>query len=101
MTTDTDATDKDSLTVERSGRRPPSEAAKWHMSRQAVDLSVPEVQRWTEAQCHEFLVEVRFGNRSNVSCLARAAGPPLSPRTGLPVPAARQAPARQTRPCPA
>ena len=68
MTTDTDATVKDSLSVERSGRRPPSEAAKWHMSRQAVDLSVPEVQRWTEAQCHEFLVEVRFGNRNNVSC---------------------------------
>jgi transposase-like protein len=38
------------------------------MSREAVDLSVPDIQGWTEAQCHEYLVEVRFGSRETVSC---------------------------------
>lgn len=52
----------------RWGRQNQSEAAKWHMSRAAVDLSVPEIQGWSEAQCHEFLAEVRFGSLETVSC---------------------------------
>lgn len=49
-------------------RRQAGESARWHMSRKAVSLSIPEVQSWTERQCHEFFVQVRFGSREAVSC---------------------------------
>ena len=45
-----------------------SGTAKWHMSREAVSLSVPELNNWTEKQCHDFLVQVRFGSMDTVSC---------------------------------
>lgn len=40
----------------------------WHMSRKAVSLSVPEVIQWSDRQCMEFLVEVRFGGWNTVRC---------------------------------
>lgn len=45
-----------------------SGTAKWHMSREAVSLSVPELLHWTDRQCLEFMVEVRFGSWDTVSC---------------------------------
>jgi len=45
-----------------------SATATWHMSREAVSLSVPELLNWTDKQCHEFLVELRFGSRDTVRC---------------------------------
>ena len=49
-------------------RRRRSGTAAWHMSMQAVDLSVPEVAAWTDRQCLDFLVEVRFGSWTTVGC---------------------------------
>jgi len=49
-------------------RRSRSGTANWHMSREAISLSVPELLNWTDKQCHEFLVELRFGTRDTVRC---------------------------------
>lgn len=54
--------------IKRRQARGPSGTAKWHMSREAVSLSLPEIVGWSDSQCHEFLVEVRFGSRDTVSC---------------------------------
>lgn len=43
-------------------------SAQWHMSRAAVNLSLPTVMSWTDAQCLDFLVEARFGSWDAVSC---------------------------------
>ena len=53
---------------ERKGRRHASDGAAWHMSRKAVDLSIRDVQHWSEEQCHEWMVEARFGSRETVCC---------------------------------
>jgi transposase-like protein len=58
-------------TADKAASRPKrrhSGTASWHMSRQAVSLSVPEIAQWTDRQCLEFLVEVRFGSWKTVSC---------------------------------
>ena len=52
----------------RVARRRPSEASRWHMSRQAVNLSLTEIQAMTEADCHEYFVKLHFGSRETVRC---------------------------------
>lgn len=49
-------------------KRRRSGTAEWHMSRSAVSLSVPEVLKWSDKQCLDFLVEARFGSWETVSC---------------------------------
>lgn len=41
-------------------RRSRSGTAAWHMSREAVTLSVTDVAQWDDKKCHEFMVEVRW-----------------------------------------
>lgn len=49
-------------------KRRRSGTAEWHMSREAVSLSVPQVFAWTDRECLNFLVEVRFGSWNTVGC---------------------------------
>ena len=49
-------------------RRRRSGTAEWHMSREAVSLSVSEVFAWTDWQCLDFMVEARFGGWDAVGC---------------------------------
>ncbi len=49
-------------------RRRRSGTAEWHMSREAVSLSVSEVFAWTDRQCLDFMVEARFGAWDAVGC---------------------------------
>ena len=49
-------------------RRYRSGTAGWHMSRESVSISITDVAQWTEKECHDFLVEVRFGSLNNVRC---------------------------------
>lgn len=49
-------------------RRRRSGTASWHMSREAVTLSVPNVAQWDDKKCHDFMVEVRWGSLNTVSC---------------------------------
>lgn len=51
----------------RLGRRR-SGTAEWHMSSKAVSVSVPDIVKWSDRECLEFLVEVRFGSWKTVSC---------------------------------
>lgn len=59
-------------TSSRAGTRHPSRGrqstASWHMSGESVSLAVPEVGKWTDKECLEFLVEVRFGSWNTVRC---------------------------------
>lgn len=45
-----------------------SGTANWHMSREPVSLSIPELNDWSDKECHDFLVQVRFGSMDTVSC---------------------------------
>ncbi len=56
--------------VSSSGKpkRRRSGTATWHMSRESVSLSVPEVLKWTERECIDFLVQTRFGGWETVGC---------------------------------
>lgn len=49
-------------------RRRRSGTATWHMSREAVTLSVPNVAQWDDKKCLDFMVEVRWGSLTTVSC---------------------------------
>ena len=49
-------------------KRRRSGTADWHMSREAVNLSVSQVFAWSERQCLDFLVESRFGSWDSVGC---------------------------------
>jgi hypothetical protein len=49
-------------------RRRQSDTSNWHMSRESVTISITDVAQWSEQQCHDFLVEVRFGSLDNVRC---------------------------------
>jgi len=42
--------------------------APWHLSREAVSISVKEVFGWTKQQCLDYLVQVRFGDWDSVDC---------------------------------
>ena len=45
-----------------------SGSAAWHMSREAVSLSIAEVLQATDRQCLDLLVQVRFGSWATVTC---------------------------------
>ena len=49
-------------------KRRRSGTATWHMSMDAVSVSIPEVARWTDRQCLDYLVQVRFGAWDTISC---------------------------------
>jgi len=49
-------------------KRGRSGTANWHMSRESVSISITDVAKWTEKECHDFLVDVRFGSLDNVRC---------------------------------
>lgn len=49
-------------------RRRRSGTARWHLSAEAVTLSVMEIADWTPDQCIEFLVKARFGSWDTVLC---------------------------------
>lgn len=49
-------------------RRKRQGTADWHLSRRAVDISLPEVLRWSEAKCMDFLIEARWGGRDTIRC---------------------------------
>ena len=49
-------------------KRHRSGTAGWHMSREAVSLSVPKVFAWTDRECLDFMVEARFGSWDSVGC---------------------------------
>lgn len=49
-------------------KRRRSGTADWHMSRTAVSVSVFDVVKWTDKECLNYLVEVRFGGWGTVSC---------------------------------
>lgn len=45
-----------------------SGSAAWHMSREAVSISIGEVLQATDRQCLNLLVQVRFGSWATVTC---------------------------------
>lgn len=49
-------------------KRRRSGTAAWHMSKQAVTLAGPEVVKWSDRECLDFLVQVRFGSMKTVCC---------------------------------
>ena len=49
-------------------RRKYSGSAKWHMSREAVSLSVTDVMKWSKYRCVSELVEARWGGWKSVQC---------------------------------
>ena len=49
-------------------KRRRSGTAAWHMSMDAVSVSIPEIARWTDKQCLDYLVQVRFGAWDTISC---------------------------------
>lgn len=49
-------------------KRRRSGTAKWHMSREAVDLPLDAVYKMDEKTCWEFFVETRFGSKDTVRC---------------------------------
>ncbi len=49
-------------------RRHQSEAAKWHMSSEAVSLSLVDVLQWSDRECLDFMVQARFGSWQSVKC---------------------------------
>ena len=61
-------TQSESTTTERGSRRLRSGSAAWHMSREAVSISIPEVLQSTDQQCLNVLVHVRFGSWETVTC---------------------------------
>jgi transposase-like protein len=60
----------ENLTTKDTARRPRrrSGCAKWHMSAEAVTVSVPDVILMTDRECLDFLVKVRFGDWASVGC---------------------------------
>jgi transposase-like protein len=49
-------------------RRRRQGTARWHLSRRAVDISLPEVLGWDEKRCREFLIEARWGGPDSIRC---------------------------------
>ena len=56
------------MSAEPAYKRRRSGTAIWHMSREAVSLSLGEVHSWSPRQCLDFLVEIRFGGWDTVGC---------------------------------
>jgi transposase-like protein len=49
-------------------RRRRQGTAHFHLSSRAVDISLPEVLRWDEKTCREFLIEARWGGPDQIRC---------------------------------
>lgn len=49
-------------------KRRRSGTAKWHMSDEAVDISVRDVYRMTDSEALEFLIAARWGSRKTIRC---------------------------------
>jgi transposase-like protein len=49
-------------------RRRRSGTAKWHMSREAVDLKLSQIFQMEDKECHEYFVLARFGSWNHVRC---------------------------------
>jgi transposase-like protein len=49
-------------------KRRRSGTAKWHMSREAVDLPLDDIYKMDEKASWEFFVETRFGGKDTVRC---------------------------------
>lgn len=49
-------------------KRKHSGTAKWHLSKEAVKISVHEISTWTDEECRDFLIQVRWGSKDTVSC---------------------------------
>ena len=49
-------------------KRRRSGTAKWHMSRAAVDVSLPVIYAMEEKECLQFLVQARWGSAETVRC---------------------------------
>jgi transposase-like protein len=45
-----------------------SGTAKWHLSREAVTLSVADVMSWDERKCLDWFIAVRWDSRSTIQC---------------------------------
>src|ERR1700733_401989 len=49
-------------------RRKRQGTASWHLSRRAVDISLPEVLAWEDSRCRAFLIEARWGSPDLIRC---------------------------------
>jgi hypothetical protein len=49
-------------------RRRRSGTAAWHMSRDAVDLSLAQIYAMDEKTCREFLIKARWGSKETIRC---------------------------------
>jgi transposase-like protein len=49
-------------------RRRRQGTARFHLSARAVDISLPEVLRWDEKTCRQFLIEARWGGPELIRC---------------------------------
>ena len=49
-------------------KRKQSGTAKWHLSAKAVQIGVFDIANWTEEECIEFLVKVRWGGNQHITC---------------------------------
>lgn len=54
--------------AERPSQPRRSGTAQWHMSREAVSLSLLDVLRWSETECLEWLINARWGGRDTIAC---------------------------------
>ncbi len=45
-----------------------SGTAKWHMSREAVNLPLADIYKMDELECWKFFVQARFGGKDTVRC---------------------------------
>ncbi|MER2538714.1 MAG: transposase [Azonexus sp.] len=52
----------------KNRRRNQSASNQWHMGRESVDTELKTIYRWTERECIDFLVQVRFGSWETVCC---------------------------------
>lgn len=49
-------------------KRKQSGTSKWHLSKEAVKISVHEIALWSDDMCRDFLVQIRWGSASTISC---------------------------------
>ena len=55
-------------TAEPRPKRRRSGTARWHLSPEAVSLSVADTLKWTDRECISYLVEVRWGAWDTIGC---------------------------------
>lgn len=54
--------------VSTSRKRKVSGTSRWYLSKKAVDISVHEIAGWSDDQCRDFLIKVRWGSDRYISC---------------------------------